>query len=88
MDTYKYPVENVPFPGVAICNINKISKKNAMKLAMELYVTVINSIELVQSKHQFLFNYNKKAFIINSIIKVLQWCRGLNLHCSSLRSVV
>lgn len=28
-----YPVEKVPFPGVSICNINKISKSRAEYLA-------------------------------------------------------
>lgn len=38
MESYKYPLKNVPFPGVALCNINKISRKQAMKLSIELYV--------------------------------------------------
>lgn len=38
MESYKYPLSNVAFPGVAVCNINKISRKRAMSLAQELYV--------------------------------------------------
>lgn len=31
-----YPVRKVPFPGVLICSLNKISKKRAEKMALKM----------------------------------------------------
>lgn len=37
LDRRDYPVENINFPGVAICNINIISKKRADNIAEKMY---------------------------------------------------
>jgi amiloride-sensitive sodium channel len=39
VDSTTYPIWNVPFPAIAVCNINKISKSAAWTLAQNLYVT-------------------------------------------------
>lgn len=31
-----YPIKNIPFPGVAVCNNNRISRRAAEKFAEEL----------------------------------------------------
>lgn len=36
VETDKYPVQEINFPGIAICNVNRISKKAAMKIAEDL----------------------------------------------------
>lgn len=33
-----YPVKNIPFPAVSICSNNRISRREAMKFAKELWV--------------------------------------------------
>lgn len=52
-DSSKYPIRKVPFPGIAICDINKISKKNAMNLAVELYET----FSAPPKKGKFIFTF-------------------------------
>ena len=39
VDSMNYPIWKVPFPAVAICNINKISRSAAKEMAEEMYVT-------------------------------------------------
>lgn len=36
LESVNYPIHDVPFPAVAICPVNKISKKAAMAYAIEL----------------------------------------------------
>lgn len=36
VETTHFPTYRIPFPGVTICNVNKISKKAIMALAREL----------------------------------------------------
>lgn len=33
LDSFDYPVEKVPFPGISVCSVNKISRKRAKKYA-------------------------------------------------------
>jgi amiloride-sensitive sodium channel len=39
VDSTTYPIWNVPFPAIAVCNINKVSKSATWNLAQNLYVT-------------------------------------------------
>lgn len=32
VDTNRYPLKNVPFPAVTICNVNKVSKEKLLKV--------------------------------------------------------
>lgn len=36
LDDTKYHISNVPFPAVAVCNVNRISKKNVLAKAKEM----------------------------------------------------
>lgn len=36
LDNIKHPISAIPFPAVAICSVNKISRKAAMDYAFEL----------------------------------------------------
>jgi amiloride-sensitive sodium channel len=38
VDSTTYPIWKVPFPAIAVCNINKISKSAALNLAQNMYV--------------------------------------------------
>jgi amiloride-sensitive sodium channel len=38
VDSTTYPIWEVPFPAIAVCNINKISKSATRNLAQDLYV--------------------------------------------------
>jgi amiloride-sensitive sodium channel len=39
VDSTSYPIWKVPFPAIAVCNINKVSRSATWKLAQKLYVT-------------------------------------------------
>jgi amiloride-sensitive sodium channel len=39
VDSTTHPIWNVPFPAIAVCNINKLSKSATRNLAQNLYVT-------------------------------------------------
>lgn len=39
-ETRPFPIQNVDFPAVAICNVNRISQRAAIDLAQELYVFI------------------------------------------------
>lgn len=32
LDSNRYPLKNIPFPGVTICNVNKVSKKKLLQV--------------------------------------------------------
>ena len=46
VDSTSHPIWEVPFPAVAICNINKISKSAAWEVAKEMYVTKKNGLNI------------------------------------------
>jgi amiloride-sensitive sodium channel len=39
VDSTSYPIWNVPFPAVAVCNLNKVSRMATWDLAQNLYDT-------------------------------------------------
>lgn len=41
LDSNRYPLKNIPFPAVTICNVNKVSKKrllNVLSTQPRLYI--------------------------------------------------
>jgi amiloride-sensitive sodium channel len=42
VDSTTYPIWNIPFPAVSVCNFNKVSRSAAWNLAQNLYVTEQN----------------------------------------------
>jgi amiloride-sensitive sodium channel len=42
VDSTSYPIWKVPFPAIAVCNINKVSRSATWELAQKLYVTEQN----------------------------------------------
>lgn len=40
IETDKYPIQEINYPAISICNINKISLSYAIDLAEELYVCI------------------------------------------------
>lgn len=41
LENVHYPISNVPYPAVTICNVNIISKKKAINMANNMYVKYI-----------------------------------------------
>ncbi|XP_061721617.1 sodium channel protein Nach-like [Cydia pomonella] len=69
MDSSTYPIAEIDFPAVAVCNINRISMKSVKKLAAEIYQnrkgthpnTTLNDIEwyLLQGGRLVDYSYNE-----------------------------
>ncbi|KAF7391294.1 hypothetical protein HZH66_009774 [Vespula vulgaris] len=56
-----YPTNQITFPAIAICSINRISRRSAMKMAMKVYrsnVTKLSSDEILELIEQLGDAYN------------------------------
>lgn len=44
LERVDYPIWEIPFPAVAVCSVNKISRKAAMSYAIELWALIVEFI--------------------------------------------
>ncbi|GLV34588.1 pickpocket 24 [Carabus blaptoides fortunei] len=81
LETSKWHVHNVLFPGIAICDVNKISRKRAMDLSKEMFqVTNISQQELYDAMKWFGKLYD---FDVNNIQDVNLLQRALEKFTNS-----
>lgn len=61
VDTNRYPLKNVPFPAVTICNVNKVSKEKLLEVLRQDTRLVlrqeVNQLVWLESKIVLRSNY-------------------------------
>jgi hypothetical protein len=48
VETQLYPLNNIYFPAVAICNVNKVSKRKLLETMKKTKVSVVGYVALVE----------------------------------------
>ncbi|CAH1374704.1 unnamed protein product, partial [Tenebrio molitor] len=92
------PVNKIPYPGIAICNMNKISKKKATVFAKHVaqftkldVVEIVNKTQMLGKLYDFSYNKEDKPTIsmLQNIVEKLQLniitvMKMLTLQCEDL----
>lgn len=72
-------MENVDFPAIAICNVNRISRESAINLAQELYIFIELHTNFI---HNFFHTWAVQKWPIQFIyLFIYLWKDNCTLSC-------
>ncbi|XP_063921273.1 sodium channel protein Nach-like [Zophobas morio] len=88
LDDSTFPVTNVPFPGISVCSLNKISKRKAEKFAERLVELTGKNRTVMMNYVRFIGQLYDFDFIPSTVDDLLEFQKILNNSGFKLTDVI